>query len=72
MNTIHLNIIFGNPTRADGEQTWVDTNKVPLHDCEGKVVGLLAHMKTSQSASGRVRTAKAKESAEATQAKSEF
>jgi len=27
--------------RADGEQTWVDTNKVPLHDLEGNVVGIL-------------------------------
>jgi PAS domain S-box-containing protein len=60
--------------RADGEQTWVDTNKVPLHDCEGKVVGLLG---TYENITERKRVEselqKAKESAEAaTQAKSEF
>lgn len=27
--------------RADGEQRWLDTNKVPLHDLAGNVVGIL-------------------------------
>ncbi len=27
--------------RADGQQAWLDTNKVPLHDLEGNVVGIL-------------------------------
>jgi len=27
--------------QADGKQAWLDTNKVPLHDSEGNVVGLL-------------------------------
>jgi PAS domain S-box-containing protein len=27
--------------QADGKQAWVDTNKVPLHDAEGNVVGIL-------------------------------
>ncbi|MFX1397453.1 MAG: PAS domain S-box protein [Promethearchaeota archaeon] len=27
--------------QADGKHAWLDTNKVPLHDAEGKVVGLL-------------------------------
>jgi len=27
--------------RADGKQVWLDTNKVPLHDPEGNVVGIL-------------------------------
>jgi PAS domain S-box-containing protein len=27
--------------RADGQQTWLETNKIPLHDREGKVVGIL-------------------------------
>ncbi|WP_193197676.1 PAS domain S-box protein [Nostoc sp. MG11] len=27
--------------RADGKQTWLDTNKVPLHNLEGDVVGIL-------------------------------
>ncbi|HEY9735317.1 MAG TPA: PAS domain S-box protein [Trichocoleus sp.] len=26
---------------ADGQQTWLETNKVPLHNAEGKVVGVL-------------------------------
>jgi PAS domain S-box-containing protein len=27
--------------QADGRQVWVDTNKIPLHDSEGRVVGVL-------------------------------
>jgi hypothetical protein len=27
--------------KADGKQAWVDTNKVPLHDSKGNVVGIL-------------------------------
>lgn len=27
--------------QADGKQSWVNTNKIPLHDAEGNVVGLL-------------------------------
>lgn len=27
--------------QASGKQAWLDTNKVPLHDAEGKVVGVL-------------------------------
>lgn len=27
--------------RADGQQIWLDTNKVPLHDASGRVVGIL-------------------------------
>jgi len=27
--------------QADGAQAWLDTNKVPLHDSEGRVVGIL-------------------------------
>ena len=26
---------------ADGKQSWLDTNKVPLHDSEGNVIGIL-------------------------------
>jgi PAS domain S-box-containing protein len=28
-------------TQADGKQAWLDTNKVPLHDSDGNVVGIL-------------------------------
>ncbi|HEY9670396.1 MAG TPA: PAS domain S-box protein [Waterburya sp.] len=27
--------------QADGKQAWLDTNKIPLHDTEGQVVGIL-------------------------------
>jgi PAS domain S-box-containing protein len=27
--------------RADGKRTWLDTNKVPLHDPDGNVIGIL-------------------------------
>jgi len=27
--------------QADGKQAWLDTNKVPLHDVDGKVIGIL-------------------------------
>jgi PAS domain S-box-containing protein len=27
--------------QADGKQSWVNTNKIPLHDAEGNVVGIL-------------------------------
>lgn len=27
--------------QANGKQVWVDTNKIPLHDAEGQVVGIL-------------------------------
>jgi PAS domain S-box-containing protein len=27
--------------QADGRQSWLDTNKVPLHDAQGRVIGIL-------------------------------
>ncbi|UCG33354.1 MAG: PAS domain S-box protein [Phycisphaerales bacterium] len=33
--------IIESELRADGTQAWVETNKVPLHDAEGNVVGIL-------------------------------
>ena len=27
--------------QADGRQSWLDTNKVPLHDAQGHVIGIL-------------------------------
>ncbi|MEO0518988.1 MAG: ATP-binding protein [Cyanobacteria bacterium P01_A01_bin.116] len=27
--------------RADGQQTWLETNKIPMHDSEGNVIGIL-------------------------------
>jgi len=27
--------------QADGKQAWLDANKVPLHDSDGNVVGVL-------------------------------
>ena len=39
-NTPHLD--FEEPeTRPDGSKTWVKTSKYPLHDHEGKVIGIL-------------------------------
>ena len=39
-DTPELHII--EPQRqADGKQSWVETNKIPLHDAEGRVVGIL-------------------------------
>ena len=28
-------------TQSDGKQSWADTNKLPIHDTEGKVIGVL-------------------------------
>lgn len=33
--------ILETPVQADGKQAWLDTNKIPLHDSEGHVVGIL-------------------------------
>lgn len=33
--------ILESALKADGKQSWLDTNKVPLHDAEGNVVGIL-------------------------------
>lgn len=39
-DTPEYHIIEGQ-LQADGKQAWVDTNKVPLHNSEGNVVGIL-------------------------------
>lgn len=39
-NTPELNIIE-TQRRPDGSQAWLDTNKIPLHDREGNVIGIL-------------------------------
>ncbi|MCD4688008.1 MAG: Cache 3/Cache 2 fusion domain-containing protein, partial [Desulfuromonadaceae bacterium] len=39
-NTPELHIVESQ-RQADGKQAWVDTNKIPLHDGEGRVVGIL-------------------------------
>lgn len=39
-DTPELHIIEPN-LQASGKQAWLDTNKVPLHDAEGRVVGVL-------------------------------
>ena len=39
-DTAEFHIIEGQ-LQADGKQAWVDTNKVPLHDSEGNVAGIL-------------------------------
>jgi PAS domain S-box-containing protein len=44
--------IIENQTNAQGVQTWVDTNKIPLHDDDDKVVGLLG---TFEDITARVR-----------------
>ncbi|MHC1784634.1 MAG: diguanylate cyclase [Anaerolineaceae bacterium] len=42
MNTNQPLSIHGEPSRAaDGEQRWVSTIKVPLHDNQGRVIGLV-------------------------------
>jgi PAS domain S-box-containing protein len=33
--------IIESQRQADGQQIWIDTNKIPLHDGEGRVVGIL-------------------------------
>jgi PAS domain S-box-containing protein len=33
--------IIESQRQADGKQAWLDTNKIPLHDGEGRVVGIL-------------------------------
>jgi PAS domain S-box-containing protein len=33
--------IIESQLRADGLEVWLDTNKIPLHDAEGRVVGIL-------------------------------
>ena len=39
-NEVQLHIIE-TQLRADGKLTWLDTNKIPLHDIEGNVIGIL-------------------------------
>ncbi len=39
-NTPELHIVETQLT-ADGEETWVETNKIPIHDVEGNVVGII-------------------------------
>ena len=33
--------IIESQSQADGKQTWLETNKVPLHDSQGNVIGIL-------------------------------
>jgi PAS domain S-box-containing protein len=33
--------ILESQKQADGGQSWLDTNKIPLHDAEGRVIGIL-------------------------------
>ena len=33
--------IIESQLQADGKQSWIDTSKIPLHDAEGNVVGIL-------------------------------
>ena len=47
--------------QADGKKAWVDTNKIPLHDSEGAVVGLLG---TYEDITERVLAKKALEQSE--------
>jgi len=60
-------------TRADGQASWLETNKVPLKDSQGRVIGILG---TAQDITERLRAQDlriAKEAAEsANQAKSRF
>ena len=39
-NTAELGIVE-TQLQADGKEAWLETNKVPLHDAEGKVIGIL-------------------------------
>lgn len=39
-NTAELGIVEPQ-LQADGKKAWIETNKVPLHDAEGKVIGIL-------------------------------
>jgi PAS domain S-box-containing protein len=39
--------------QADGRQSWLDTNKVPLHDAQGRVIGILG---TYEDITGRLAT----------------
>ncbi|TFG30265.1 MAG: PAS domain-containing sensor histidine kinase [Promethearchaeota archaeon] len=47
--------------QADGKKAWLDTNKIPLHDSEGEVVGLLG---TYEDITERVLAKKALEQSE--------
>jgi two-component system, NtrC family, sensor kinase len=47
---------------ADGKQTWLDTNKIPLRDAEGNVVGILG---TAEDVSERKETEQALKQSEA-------
>ncbi|MEM6613935.1 MAG: PhnD/SsuA/transferrin family substrate-binding protein, partial [Cyanobacteria bacterium P01_C01_bin.72] len=39
-NTAELNIVESQ-LQADGKEAWLETNKIPLHDADGKVIGIL-------------------------------
>ncbi|MDJ0589853.1 MAG: PhnD/SsuA/transferrin family substrate-binding protein [Pleurocapsa sp. MO_226.B13] len=39
-NTAELSIVEPQ-LQADGKEAWLETNKIPLHDAEGKVIGIL-------------------------------
>ncbi|MGI2909073.1 PAS domain S-box protein [Tolypothrix sp. VBCCA 56010] len=60
-DTPELHIIEPQKT-ADGKQTWVDTNKIPLRDAQGNVVGILG---TAEDISDRKQTESALRQSEA-------
>lgn len=53
--------------QADGQQRWLETNKIPLHDIDGQVIGLIGIFQDITSYIEAQQTAQA-----ANQAKSEF
>ncbi len=60
--------------RADGKQAWLDTNKVPLHDSRGNVVGILGSFEDiTERKRGEAALVEAREAAfEASRLKSQF